>query len=117
MWYNEISQYNWGNPGFTMETGHYSQVVLKSSTQVGFGIATAGDKSYVVAQYFPSGNFSGQFPQNVVPNNKSTTNSGDNKANNPNIATNLNNMNNVINVNNRNKKKRKFRFLRRIIVI
>lgn len=30
-WYNEIHSYNWYNPGFSMGTGHFTQMVWKTS--------------------------------------------------------------------------------------
>merc|ERR1711933_426058 len=38
-WYNEIKDYNWSNAVFAMNTGHFTQVVWKSSTQLGIGVA------------------------------------------------------------------------------
>jgi hypothetical protein len=68
-WYNEIKLYNFYRPGFSMDTGHFTQVVWKGSQKVGVGFAITGDgKSlYVVAQYSPPGNYQGQFGQNVLP--------------------------------------------------
>jgi len=66
MWYNEIKFYNFNNPGFSQKTGHFTQVVWKGSNQVGFGIATRGNKSIVVANYYPPGNIIGNFKQNVL---------------------------------------------------
>ena len=34
-WYNEISKYDWSNPGYKEETGHFTQVVWKGSTSLG----------------------------------------------------------------------------------
>ena len=31
LWYNEVNNYCWAYPGFTMESGHFTQVVWKSS--------------------------------------------------------------------------------------
>ncbi|CAF0787118.1 unnamed protein product [Brachionus calyciflorus] len=63
-WYNEIKQYKYRDyqPG----TGHFTQVVWKSTKEVGLGLAKANDGSiYVVANYYPAGNFIGQFSDNV----------------------------------------------------
>jgi uncharacterized protein YkwD len=73
-WYNEVSKYDYNNPGFSSATGHFTQVVWKSSTQLGCGAAkgttTINGKLYnafyVVCQYAPPGNVLGQFPANVL---------------------------------------------------
>ncbi|UJR18163.1 hypothetical protein I4U23_005063 [Adineta vaga] len=66
-WYNEIKDYNWNNPGFSMSTGHFTQVIWKGSTELGIGRAVSNDGSrlYVVGNYFPGGNVGGSFPNNV----------------------------------------------------
>ena len=73
-WYNEVSDYDYNNPGFSSETGHFTQVVWKNSTQLGCGAArgvktiqgTQYNAFYVVCQYAPAGNVIGQFPENVM---------------------------------------------------
>ncbi|MEQ9484140.1 CAP family protein [Coleofasciculus sp. F4-SAH-05] len=73
-WYNEVSDYDYANPGFSSETGHFTQVVWKNSTQLGCGEArgvktiqeTQYNAFYVVCQYAPAGNVMGQFPDNVM---------------------------------------------------
>lgn len=73
-WYNEVSAYNYASPGFSMQTGHFTQVVWRGSTQLGCGVARgtitlngrAYNAFYVVCHYAPAGNVTGQFPQNVV---------------------------------------------------
>ncbi|RNA32892.1 Golgi-associated plant pathogenesis-related 1-like [Brachionus plicatilis] len=67
MWYDEISLYNYNNPGFTKETGHFTQVVWKSSTKLGCGISINDGKTFGVCNYTPPGNYIGQFAQNVLP--------------------------------------------------
>ncbi|XP_020917049.1 Golgi-associated plant pathogenesis-related protein 1 [Exaiptasia diaphana] len=72
-WYDEIKDYDYQNPGFSSKTGHFTQVVWKSSTKLGVGKATADDgggykKTYIVAQYTPAGN-SGAYAANVLPKN------------------------------------------------
>ncbi|CAF1165095.1 unnamed protein product [Rotaria sp. Silwood1] len=57
-WYSEISSYNFGSPGFSSSTGHFTQVIWKGSKQLGIGIAFTSDNrtAYVVANYYPPGN-------------------------------------------------------------
>ena len=38
-WYSEISQYDWSDPGFTNNTGHFTQVVWKGSTTLGCDVS------------------------------------------------------------------------------
>ena len=73
-WYNEVSDYDYDNPGFSGKTGHFTQVVWKNSTKLGCGVAqgvkTIGGNQYnafyVVCQYTPAGNVLNQFPDNVM---------------------------------------------------
>ncbi|MEU6829146.1 CAP family protein [Nocardia beijingensis] len=66
MWYDEIKEYDFNNPGFSMRTGHFTQVVWKASTRLGIGYASQGGTTVVVGLYNPPGNVEGQFPQNVA---------------------------------------------------
>ena len=67
MWYNEIKDYNFGKPGFSSKTGHFTQVVWKGATHIGIGKVTKGGKTFVVANYIPPGNVASQFEANVLP--------------------------------------------------
>ncbi|XP_042277182.1 uncharacterized protein glipr2 [Thunnus maccoyii] len=71
-WYNEIKDYNWSRPGYSGSTGHFTQVVWKESTELGVGLATDGNKVFVVGQYRPAGNknMPGYFEKNVLPQGK-----------------------------------------------
>ncbi|MEA5619190.1 CAP family protein [Cronbergia sp. UHCC 0137] len=70
-WYNEIKDYNFQSPGFSSKTGHFTQVVWKSTSKLGCGIASGKYNNmyarFVVCQYTTPGNFTNAFPQNVLP--------------------------------------------------
>ena len=84
-WYNEVGQYDYRNPGFSLQTGHFTQVVWASTTELGCAMVRCGNKEWnsstqqwqkpsslygamvVVCQYSPGGNFEGRFPENVRP--------------------------------------------------
>lgn len=74
--YSEVSAYDFNDPGYSAATGHFSQVVWKSSNALGCvaqvcsaGIAhtpfTAG--TLVICRYAPPGNVIGRFEANVLP--------------------------------------------------
>lgn len=68
MWYEEHDKYRYGNPGFSQQTGHFTQIVWQSSKQMGAGKAVSSTGAqFVVARYQPPGNVRGQFPENVKP--------------------------------------------------
>ena len=68
MWYNEVKKYDYNRPGFSMATGHFTQVVWKNSRQFGIGVYQdpSSGRQYVCALYSPPGNYQGQFPENVL---------------------------------------------------
>ncbi|UJR21893.1 hypothetical protein I4U23_024965 [Adineta vaga] len=70
-WYDEIKQYNFNQSTFSMETGHFTQVVWKGSQRLGVGFAfgNGGRSAFVVAQYTPPGNVQGTFRINVLRSN------------------------------------------------
>ena len=76
-WYNEVSQYDFNNPGFSHGTGHFTQLVWKNTKEIGCGAAcNSKNKCYVTCNYNPPGNYVGQFPQNVFPLKEGTTTDG-----------------------------------------
>ena len=69
-WYAEGFLYNYNQPGFSAQTGHFTQVVWVSSQLLGVGVAqSASNEWFVVAVYSPAGNYvnPGQFQSNVLP--------------------------------------------------
>ena len=64
-WYNEIELHNWKKE-FQSATGHFTQLIWKSTKEVGFGVAHKDKTYYVVANYFPAGNVKGEFATNVL---------------------------------------------------
>jgi glioma pathogenesis-related protein 2 len=68
-WYDEKIFYDFMRPQFTIRTGHFTQMIWKSTKRIGIGFAfnRSGDKVFLVVNYTPSGNFLDQFPDNVLP--------------------------------------------------
>ena len=67
-WYDEIKDYDFQNHCSTGGVvGHFTQVVWKGSQYVGMGIGQNGNSYYVVANYYPAGNWVGQDAENVLP--------------------------------------------------
>ena len=69
MWYNEIFLYDYNNPGFAQNTGHFTILVWKSSLEYGMGVAINKDTNEIVITMntSPPGNIIGQFKENVFP--------------------------------------------------
>merc|ERR1719456_802554 len=68
-WYDEVHSpgYDFNNGGFTGGTGHFTQVVWNSCTHVGMAHDTNGDGTFMVANYYPPGNYMGRFDDEVKP--------------------------------------------------
>ncbi|KAK5779047.1 hypothetical protein RI543_002931 [Arxiozyma heterogenica] len=80
-WYSEIAHYNYSHPGFSMATGHFTQVVWRSTKEVGCAVKHCGSyyRDYVVCEYAPPGNYAGEFPENVMPLKASVSSSTSSK--------------------------------------
>lgn len=65
MWYREIMSYSFARGGFSMKTGHFTQLVWKSTTQLGCGHVACGGMDVFVCQYDPPGNVEGEYKDNV----------------------------------------------------
>ena len=66
MWYDEIKLYKFPNGGFSMQTGHFTQVVWQSTKQVGCGHVTCKGNDIFVCNYDPPGNWEGQYKTQVL---------------------------------------------------
>ena len=67
MWYDEIKLYKFPNGGFSMETGHFTQLVWTTTTSVGCGQVQCKGNDIIVCNYDPPGNWEGQYKQHVLP--------------------------------------------------
>lgn len=71
-WGDERSKYDFNNPSFSGETGHFTQMVWKSTSKVGCAavkcnnIIGSGQQWFVVCNYSAPGNYIGEFPKNVL---------------------------------------------------
>jgi uncharacterized protein YkwD len=67
MWYDEIARYKFPDGGFSMATGHFTQVVWRGTHQVGCGESHCNNLDIWVCEYDPPGNWEGQYRENVRP--------------------------------------------------
>jgi uncharacterized protein YkwD len=67
MWYDEIKEYKFPDGGFSMQTGHFTQLVWRGTKQVGCGHTTCKGNDIWVCEYDPPGNYDGEYRQNVLP--------------------------------------------------
>ena len=80
-WYEEVKDYDFNNPGFKSGTGHFTQLVWKNSKQLGCGASCQNNACVVTCNYYPAGNYLGQFDSNVFPLKEEQDNSGNGPTN------------------------------------
>jgi len=67
LWYAEVQHYRFGRSGFSMQTGHFTQLVWVGTQDLGCGVAQCQDVEVWVCQYDPPGNMEGRYEKNVLP--------------------------------------------------
>ncbi len=65
-WYSEVQQYDFGNGKFDFQTGHFTQVVWTSTTELGCGVSQCNGGEIWVCNYNPPGNMMGEFSRRVL---------------------------------------------------
>lgn len=67
-WYKEYKYYDFGRPGFSPLTGHFTQMVWVKTKSIGCGAkyCPQNDMRIVVCRYYPPGNVLNEFKQNVL---------------------------------------------------
>ncbi|KAF5020801.1 hypothetical protein F66182_7161 [Fusarium sp. NRRL 66182] len=66
-WGDEREEYDFDAAEFSEETGHFTQLVWKETTDVGCGRRLCGERGwYLVCEYWPRGNVEGQFSEEVT---------------------------------------------------
>jgi len=66
-WYREHERYRYRPGGFSMETGHFTQVVWVGTRTLGCGTATCQGMEIWVCNYDPPGNVEGEYRTHVLP--------------------------------------------------
>jgi len=67
LWYREKGDYDFRRGGFSMRTGHFTQLVWKGTTAMGCGTSSCGGLEIYVCNYAPAGNVQGEYRANVLP--------------------------------------------------
>lgn len=67
MWYDEVADYSFSSGGFSMSTGHFTQVVWRSTRSLGCGHVTCKGNDIYVCNYDPPGNWQGRYREEVLP--------------------------------------------------
>jgi len=65
LWYSEIKSYSFSKNDYQPQTGHFTQMIWKGTQRMGSAIVKQGNKVYIVANYFPAGNFMGKYKENI----------------------------------------------------
>jgi len=79
-WYKENVNYDWDNPRLVtrpenLSNHRFTALVWNSSRKLGIGKAIGKDgRTYIVAQYFPTGNIVTRLEQNVFPPKRFSSN-------------------------------------------
>ncbi|XP_047132532.1 uncharacterized protein LOC100198915 isoform X1 [Hydra vulgaris] len=66
-WYEGVKYYRFENPGFTWQSGTFTQMIWYDTKKIGVGVAFRPDiqTTIIVAQYSPPGNYLNQFAKQV----------------------------------------------------
>ena len=67
LWHSEVSRYDFRRATFSMEAGHFTQLVWAATERLGCASATCGGGTLWVCRYDPPGNVMGAFAANVKP--------------------------------------------------
>ncbi|ORY74504.1 CAP domain-containing protein, partial [Leucosporidium creatinivorum] len=67
-WASEESSYDYNNPGFSMDTGHFTQLVWVGTTKIGCSLVAcdSAGMSILVCEYEEFGNMGGEYGKSAL---------------------------------------------------
>ena len=65
-WYEEIKKYDKSLNEYQKNTSHFTQMVWKETKEIGFAYRRVKNVIYAVVYYYPPGNTSGEYKDNVL---------------------------------------------------
>lgn len=66
-WYDEVSFYDFSRGDFSYNTGHFTQMVWRGTTELGCAASQCPQGRFLVCRYLAPGNYLGEFRENVLP--------------------------------------------------
>lgn len=66
-WYDEVNLYNFNGGGFSMSTGHFTQLIWRDTQKLGCGVSMCNGGEIWVCNYDPPGNVQGYYKAQVLP--------------------------------------------------
>lgn len=67
LWYSERAEYDFARGGFSIRTGHFTQLAWIDTAHLGCAVATCNGLDLYVCNYDPPGNVRGAYQANVLP--------------------------------------------------
>ena len=71
MWYSEVNNYDYLNPGYNHTAGHFTQLIWVNTRKISVGISLSNKTNiiYIVMNFDPPGNYVGaiNYINNVLP--------------------------------------------------
>jgi uncharacterized protein YkwD len=65
-WYREVELYDFDASGFSMKTGHFTQLIWRETQLMGCGVSHCNGGAIWVCNYDPPGNVEGLYQANVL---------------------------------------------------
>ena len=67
LWYSSGRSFDYERANSLQNADTFTQVIWKSTQEIGLGLARQDNNVYIICLYFPAGNIVEDIPENVYP--------------------------------------------------